>query len=64
MRLDFYCPYNGFRGRRSANSVWFWWELSTDSYTERYFKAMREGKIVGYMFEQQNYIPKPDGSQK
>ena len=27
---------------------------------ERYFKALKEGKIKGYMFEQQNYVP-PEG---
>ena len=30
--------------------------------TERYFKALKEGKVHGYLFEQQNYIPKEGGS--
>lgn len=29
---------------------------------ERYFKALKEGKVHGYLFEQQNYIPKEGGS--
>ncbi|CAF9921444.1 MAG: hypothetical protein HETSPECPRED_004547 [Heterodermia speciosa] len=29
---------------------------------ERYFKALKEGKVHGYLFEQQNYIPKEGGN--
>lgn len=29
---------------------------------ERYFRALKEGKVAGYLFEQQNYIPKSEGS--
>ena len=29
---------------------------------ERYFKALKEGKVTGYLFEQQNYISKKEGS--
>lgn len=32
------------------------------SRTERYFKALKEGRVTGYMFEQQNYIPKEGGN--
>jgi len=33
-------------------------ELTTAA--ERYFKALKEGKITGYLFPQQNYIPKEE----
>lgn len=29
---------------------------------ERYFKALKEGKVTGYLFEQQHYMPKEGGS--
>lgn len=33
--------------------------------SERYYKALHEGKISGYLFEQQNYVPKaPEPAQK
>ena len=35
------------------------WRMLTSS-IERYFKALKEGKVVGYLFEQQNYIPKEE----
>ena len=30
----------------------------TDGCIERYFEALKEAKVRGYLFEQQNYIPK------
>ena len=39
------------------------YSLDADSVlAERYFKALKEGKVTGYLFEQQNYIPKEEGS--
>lgn len=32
------------------------------THIERYFKALKEGKVHGYLFEQQNYIPKEGGN--
>ena len=34
------------------------------SRTERYFKALKEGKVRGYMFEQQNYVPAGTGAKE
>ena len=31
-------------------------------YIERYFRALKEGKVTGYLFEQQNYIAKREES--
>lgn len=27
---------------------------------ERYFRALKEGRVTGYLFPQQNYIPKEE----
>ena len=30
--------------------------------TERYFKALKEGKVTGYLYEEKNIIPKEGGN--
>ena len=37
-------------------------QMLTYRVPERYFKALKEGKVHGYLFEQQNFIPKEGGS--
>jgi len=34
------------------------WELMSFRAAERYFELLKEAKIRGYLFEQQNYVPK------
>lgn len=38
-------------------------ELRLTVVAERYFKALKEGKVHGYLFEQENIIPKREGEQ-
>lgn len=40
----------------SSQSMNGW--MGADWYTERYFELLKESKIRGYLFEQQNYVPK------
>ena len=34
-----------------------------DWLTERYFEALKDAKVRGYLFEQQNYIGKDDSEE-
>jgi len=52
--LDRGLPFESKWKRRGGGRA----ELTTAA--ERYFKALKEGKITGYLFPQQNYIPKEE----
>lgn len=39
---------------------WFEGTVRLMGLAERYFEALKDAKVRGYLFEQQNYVPKPE----
>lgn len=46
----------GWEGREGegsdARESWLMWQA-----TDRYFELLKESKVKGYLFQQQNYVP-------
>ena len=43
-------------GRAWLTRTW----MDPRGFLERYFELLREGRVRGYLFEQQNYVPKTE----